>query len=68
MIKSKLISVKQETKEKLDDLKLCADESYNSILERVLFPWMKTLKIKLETEASASDPNSQQHESTNNST
>jgi len=54
MTKNKLISIKQETKEQLDKLKLCNDESYNSMLERVLPRWAIILKNKLEEEAVAS--------------
>lgn len=30
------ITIKKETKEKLDSLKICSDESYNSLLLRLI--------------------------------
>ncbi len=56
MTNRKLISVNEKTKEKLDSLKLCTDESYNSLLERVLPKWAQILKSKLEEEVLPSSP------------
>jgi len=42
------ITLKKETKGKLDSIKICKEESYNSLLERVLPKWAQILKTKLE--------------------
>ena len=56
MNKNKLIAIKQETKETLDKLKLCNDESYNSLLERILPEWAIILRNKLEEEKQGASP------------
>jgi len=66
MAENKLIAIKPETKNQLDNLKLCQDESYNSMLQRVLPEWMRILKTKLKNEE---EPKTlrQPHEETNSS-
>lgn len=56
MNKNKLIAIKPKTKEELERLKLCPDESYNSLLERILPKWAQVLKSKLNEEASKEAP------------
>jgi len=36
MDKNKLIAIKEETKDNLDKIKLCPEESYNSLLSRLI--------------------------------
>ena len=59
------ISIYKETKEELDKLKLCKDESYNSLLERMLPEWMIILKNKLEEEKQEVSPQSQNETNSN---
>ena len=48
------ITLNKETKKQLDSLKICQDETYNSLLERVLPKWAILLRTKLEEEVFAS--------------
>mgnify|MGYP001609895897 FL=1 len=58
------IRVSEEIKSELDNLKICRDESYNSLLERVLPKWVQILRFKLlEEEAEASTSNLHHEES-----
>lgn len=36
MVNNKLIVIKEEVKQKLDDLKLCPTETYNNVIQRLL--------------------------------
>jgi hypothetical protein len=44
------ISVEKQTKKELEKLKICDDESYNSLLKRILPSWAVILKNKLKEE------------------
>ena len=66
MHKTKLIAIKSETKKQLDELKLCNDESYNSMLKRILPEWAIILKNKLNEEE-AKAPSTIQDEQTKDS-
>ena len=49
-MKKTTIRLDKETKEELDKLKVCKDESYNSLLLRILPEWCIILKNKLKEE------------------
>jgi hypothetical protein len=60
------ISVQEKTKEELDKLKLCNDESYNSLLKRILPNWAELI---LELNKKEKDkPSQSQANATENST
>lgn len=66
MDKNKLIAIKPETKKQLDSLKLCEEESYNSLLKRVLPEWMIILKKELNKEEPRKAPPSQNEQPDSN--
>ena len=59
------ISIHKETKEQLDELKLCEDETYNSMLRRILPKWAIVLREKLNE--GRAELSQQPNETTNNS-
>jgi len=63
MTKSKLITVKEDIKDKLDEIKLCQDESYNSVLARVLPKWAEAVLGELNKKEEKSGETSQNGES-----
>ena len=65
MNKNKLIAVKEDRKNELDRLKLCSEESYNSLLERILPNWAIMLRNKLEEEKPIETPLPLQNEGNN---
>ena len=56
------ISIQKETKENIDKLKICDDETYNSALKRILPEWAIILKKKLNEETSEEVPTSSNEE------
>jgi len=60
------ISLNKETKEEMDKLKLCREESYNSLLTRVLPRWMSVINNELNKERTKSPPLANEQTTDNN--
>lgn len=55
MISSKIIKIHESVKQELDNLKLCEDESYNSVIKRIINE-KKSLYERIPTETSFKTP------------